>query len=190
MYGLVDCNHFYVSCERVFDPRLEGRAVVVLSNNDGCIIARSPEAKALGIGMGEPWFEVRRRPAAGQVVALSSNYALYGDLSDRVMRVLGELAPAVEVYSIDEAFLDLRGMTRWYELAALAQQARARASQHVGVPVGVGVGPTKTLAKLANHLAKRYPDQTDARCTVIDSYVSNRQRRFRQSRQFDRLSRH
>lgn len=161
MFGLVDCNSFYVSCERVFNPRLEGRAVVVLSNNDGCVVARSPEAKALGIGMGEPYFEMKRRPGAAEVVALSSNYALYGDLSDRVMQVLGSLVPTVEVYSIDEAFLDLTGMAPLHDLRALAQEARAKVAQWVGVPVGVGVGPTKTLAKLANHLAKRHPAYRD-----------------------------
>lgn len=151
-FGLVDCNNFYVSCERAFQPSLEGRPVVVLSNNDGCAVARSNEAKALGIAMGEPAFKIRHLVDEAGLVMLSSNYALYGDLSDRVMSILADAAPAAEVYSIDECFLDLTGipdLTRWCRVL------RAKVRQWTGIPVAIGVGPSKTLAKIANRLAKR-----------------------------------
>ncbi len=156
-YALIDANHFYVSCERVFDYHLRDRPVVVLSNNDGCCVARSAEAKALGIRMGQPFFEVRDLLAQHQGRALSSNYALYGDMSSRLMQVIGQFSPEQEVYSIDESFLrftpgEAAGLT------ALGLALRARVLQWTGLPVGVGIGPTKTLAKLANHLAKRHPD--------------------------------
>jgi DNA polymerase V len=163
MFGLVDCNNFYASCERVFRPELEGRPVVVLSNNDGCVIARSQEAKALGLRMGEPYFKVRELVERHQVAVCSSNYELYGDMSRRVMWYLQQAAPAVEVYSIDEAFLDLAGMTqyckllkkRYRDLASWAGEVREDVKQRTGIPVCVGVAPTKTLAKLANRLAKQ-----------------------------------
>ncbi len=155
MFGLVDCTNFYASCERVFRPELEGRAVVVLSNNDGCVIARSQEAKALGVRMGEPYFQVRELMERRGVVVCSSNYELYGDMSRRVMWYLQQVAPAVEVYSIDEAFLDLAGMTRHFDLASWAGDVRGAVRQRTGIPVCVGVAPTKTLAKLANRLAKQ-----------------------------------
>ena len=156
-YALIDANHFYVSCERVFDYALRDRPVVVLSNNDGCCVARSDEAKALGIRMGQPFFEVRDRLTEHQGRALSSNYALYADMSSRLMAVIGQFSPEQEVYSIDESFLrftpgEAAGLT------ALGLALRARVRQWTGLPVGVGLGPTKTLAKLANHLAKRHPD--------------------------------
>ena len=151
MFGLIDCNNFYASCERVFRPELEGRPVVVLSNNDGCVIARSQEAKVLGVRMGEPYFKVRERHG---VVVCSSNYELYGDMSRRVMWCLSQVAPAVEVYSIDEAFLDLAGMNRWHDVTDWAGEVRGTVQQRTGIPVCVGVAPTKTLAKLANRLAK------------------------------------
>ena len=154
MFALVDCNSFYASCERVFRPDLRDQPVVVLSNNDGCVVAGSAEAKALGIRTGVPLFQVRELIHKHGVAVFSSNYTLYGDLSRRVMAVLGTLAPRVEVYSIDEAFLDL-SMVPESQLKALGEQMRQRVSRWVGVPVCVGVAPTKTLAKLANHRAKR-----------------------------------
>lgn len=156
LFALIDCNNFYVSCERVFDPKLEGRPVVVLSNNDGCIVARSPEVKALGIPMGAPWFKQQNLAQKHRIVALSSNYALYGDLSDRVMHILAEASPAHEVYSIDECFCD---WSRLYgvDLVSYGQIVRRRIHRWVGLPVCVGLAPTKTLAKLANHIAKKRP---------------------------------
>ncbi|MBF0153940.1 MAG: Y-family DNA polymerase [Magnetococcales bacterium] len=153
--ALVDCNNFYVSCERVFDPKLEGRPVVVLSNNDGCVVARSPEVKALGVLMGTPWFKLRELAQRHGVTALSSNYALYADMSHRVMTILGDFSPRQEVYSIDECFLDLSGMPETAE--HLGHKIRARIQQWLGLPVCVGIAPTKTLAKLANHVAKKRP---------------------------------
>lgn len=160
MFGLVDCNNFYVSCERVFQPRLEGKPVVVLSNNDGCLISRSAEAKALGLQMGDPYFQVKPLLLQHGVTVLSSNYALYGDMSRRVMWYLSQVVPAVEVYSIDEAFLDLSGLERYVtpSLAELARTLRANVKARTGIPVCVGVAPTKTLAKLANRLAKKRPE--------------------------------
>jgi DNA polymerase V len=154
VYALVDCNAFYVSCERVFRPELADRPVVVLSNNDGCIVAGSAEAKALGIRMGQPAYQcaeiIRRR----QVAVFSSNYALYGDMSARVMDTLARFSPAVEVYSIDEAFLDLAGLP---DPPAQARRLRETVRRFTGIPVSVGIGPTKTLAKAANRLAKKNP---------------------------------
>ena len=153
-FALVDCNNFYASCERLFQPRLRGRPVVVLSNNDGCVIARSNEAKALGVGMGAPMFKIRKLVEEHDITVCSSNYALYGDISERVMSVLGSSAPAHEVYSIDECFLDLDrlgvpDLTDW------CRDLREQTLQWTGIPVSVGVGPTKTLSKLANRLAKK-----------------------------------
>jgi DNA polymerase V len=153
MFALVDCNNFYASCERVFRPALEGCPVVVLSNNDGCIIARSNEAKALGIPMGGAYFKLAARLRELGVAVFSSNYALYGDLSRRVMQVLADFAPALEVYSIDECFLDLSGRTGDRTAYGLAIARKVR--QWTGIPVSIGIGPTKTLAKLANRLAKK-----------------------------------
>lgn len=151
MFALVDGNNFYASCERVFQPGLRDRPLVVLSNNDGCCIARSAEAKALGIRMGQPIHEVPNA-IRRQVAVRSANFALYGDLSARVVAILRAAAPRVEVYSIDESFLDLTG-TR--EPEAFAQDLRARVQRWTGIPCCVGIGPTKTLAKLANKVAKR-----------------------------------
>lgn len=156
-YALVDGNCFYVSCERVFRPDLEGKPVVVLTNNDGCAIARSDEAKALGIRMAQPYFEFREQFAKSGGTVLSSNYTLYGDMSRRMMAVIGMFAPEQEVYSIDESFLRFRGFQNW-DLTTHAIRLRAQVRQWTGIPVGVGIGPTKTLAKLTNHLAKRHPD--------------------------------
>ncbi len=150
--ALVDANNFYVSCERVFDPRLEGRPVVVLSNNDGCVVSRSEEAKALGVRMGVPFFEVRALVGSRGLVWLSSNYALYGDISARMMELLGEFAPRREVYSIDECFLDFSGVV--IDSSKLGPAIRDRILRFLGLPACVGFGASKTLAKLANHVAK------------------------------------
>lgn len=156
MYALVDCNNFFVSCERVFQPQLEGRAVVVLSNNDGCVVARSNESKAMGIKMGTPFFKVKHFVESGALEVRSSNYALYGDLSARVMSILAETVPHIEIYSIDEAFLHLDGIIR-EAVPGLCRDLVARIRRWVGIPVSIGVAPTKTLAKIASHFAKNYP---------------------------------
>ena len=155
MYALVDCNNFFVSCERVFRPDLEGRAVVVLSNNDGCVVSRSNEAKSMGIQMGVPFYKVKHMVEAGQLVAFSSNYALYGDLSGRVMSLLADAVPQIEIYSIDEAFLHLDGIPS-EKIPALCRDLVAKIRKWVGVPVSIGVAPTKTLAKIASHFAKKH----------------------------------
>lgn len=159
MFGLVDGNNFYVSCERAFNPRLAGVPVVVLSNNDGCVISRSAEAKALGIAMGEPYFKIKHLVPTHGIRVFSSNYALYGDMSRRLMGYLGEIAPGQEIYSIDECFLDLSGMDRWVapDLVAYAQGIRTEILQRTHIPTCIGMAPTKTLAKLANRIAKKYP---------------------------------
>ncbi|MBM4182235.1 MAG: Y-family DNA polymerase [Betaproteobacteria bacterium] len=157
LYALVDGNNFYVSCERVFDPTLEGRPVVVLSNNDGCAVARSDEAKALGIKMGEPHFQIRDLLKRHGGLALSSNYTLYADMSRRMMSVIAGYSPEQEVYSIDESFLRFNGFRHW-DLTEHAMRMRHQVRQWTGIPVGVGIGPTKTLAKFANRLAKKHPD--------------------------------
>ncbi|HHW13040.1 MAG TPA: Y-family DNA polymerase [Firmicutes bacterium] len=165
MFALVDCNNFYVSCERVFRPDLNGRPVVVLSNNDGCIIARSEEAKQLGIKMGEPAFKIAAFLEQNQVAVFSSNYVLYGDLSHRVMQTLGRFTPELEIYSIDEAFLNLTGLP--VDWAAYARTIRETVGRHVGIPVSIGVAPTKVLAKVANHRAKKIPGQNGV-CVLAD----------------------
>ena len=152
--ALIDVNNFYVSCERVFNPKLIGKPVVVLSNNDGCAVARSNEVKALGVGMGAPWFKLKDLAKQHNIVALSSNYALYADMSNRVMSILSQFSPDQENYSIDESFLDLTQFKR-RDLNAYGQQMRNRILQWTGLPVCVGMGSTKTLAKLANHCAKK-----------------------------------
>jgi DNA polymerase V len=152
MFALVDGNNFYVSCERIFRPSLNGKPVIVLSNNDGCAIARSNEAKALGVKMGQPWFQVRHLEESHGLVALSANFELYGDISDRVASIIAGFGPAQEIYSIDESFVDLTGVRG--DLAERGRKLRARILQWVGIPCGVGIGQTKTLAKLANHIAK------------------------------------
>lgn len=158
-FALVDCNNFYVSCERAFNPRLENTPLVVLSNNDGCAVARSNEVKALGVKMGMPWFQMQDLARQHGIVALSSNYTLYADMSNRVMTVLRDFSPDIEIYSIDESFLSLNGLgTLWASPAALGQAIRHRVLRWVGLPVCVGIAPSKTLAKLANHVAKKNPD--------------------------------
>lgn len=169
MYALVDGNNFYVSCERVFRPSLNGRPVVVLSNNDGCAIARSNEAKALGIKMGEPWFKIRHLEEQAGLVALSANFVLYGDMSDRMMSLAAGLGPTQEIYSIDESFIGLHGVRG--DLTRRAHAIRSRILRWIGIPCGIGIAPTKTLAKLANYVAKTaerkpgsYPDDLAQVC--------------------------
>lgn len=161
--ALVDCNNFYVSCERVFNPNLEGKPVVVLSNNDGCAVARSSEVKALGIKMGSPWFQMEHIAKQHGIIALSSNYTLYGDMSARVMSILSNFSPKQEVYSIDECFLDLDGFEP-ESLISYGQMIRRTVRQSVGIPVCVGIAETKTLAKLANHCAKKGLAGNDGVC--------------------------
>ena len=152
MYALVDGNNFYVSCERVFRPSLQGRPVIVLSNNDGCAIARSNEAKELGIKMGAPWFQIRHLEKTEGLVALSANFTLYGDMSDRMMTLAAGLGPTQEIYSIDESFIGLHGVRG--DLTRRAHIIRDRILRWTGIPCGIGIAPTKTLAKLANFIAK------------------------------------
>ncbi|MBB3967179.1 Y-family DNA polymerase [Rhizobium metallidurans] len=154
--ALVDCNNFYASCERVFQPALRGKPVVVLSNNDGCVIARSNEAKALGVEMGAPWHLNRDRFEEQGVIVRSSNYTLYGDMSARVMRILGESVPEIEIYSIDEAFLGLAGLET--RMDTHLRQIRATVLRWTGIPVSIGIAPSKTLAKVANRIAKKSPE--------------------------------
>ncbi|WDG08924.1 translesion error-prone DNA polymerase V subunit UmuC [Vibrio campbellii] len=174
VFALVDCNNFYASCEKLFRPDLKDTPVVVLSNNDGCVVARSREAKLLGIKMGVPVFQIKAEMQRHGILAFSSNYALYADLSSRVMRTLEEMAPRVEVYSIDEAFLDLTGIESAISLVEFGQQVRERIGHWIGITVCVGIAPTKTLAKLANHAAKKYP----ATQGVVDLTNPDRQRRL------------
>lgn len=174
VFALVDCNNFYASCEKLFRPDLKHRPVVVLSNNDGCVVARSREAKALGIKMGVPAYQVQDLIRQHGVTAFSSNYALYADLSARVMSILESLAPRVEIYSIDEAFLDLTGVDRLLSLHDFGKQLRETIYQWTGISVCVGMAPTKTLAKLANHAAKHYP----ATGGVVDLTSPSRQRKL------------
>ncbi|UOG76764.1 Y-family DNA polymerase [Hymenobacter tibetensis] len=159
MFALVDCNNFYVSCERAFRPNLNTVPVVVLSNNDGCLISRSAEAKALGFGMGDAYFQVRPELEYNNVRVFSSNYALYGDMSRRVMHYLASVAPNIEIYSIDECFLDLHGMDRYLhpDLVKYATEVREQILRRTKIPTCVGIAPTKTLAKLANRIAKKIP---------------------------------
>ena len=167
MYALVDCNNFYVSCERVFQPQYNGKPVVVLSNNDGCIISRSYEAKEIGIPMGAPEFKVRDAIKQHNIKVFSSNYALYGDLSQRVMKILEKFCPSVEVYSIDEAFLNFDGMNiSDYHQYGLDVQKKLM--KWLSIPTGIGFAPTKALAKLANRIAKKFPERTNG-VYVIDT---------------------
>lgn len=174
VFALVDCNNFYASCEKLFRPDLKHKPVVVLSNNDGCIVARSKEAKALGIKMGVPVYQVREQIEQHQITCFSSNYALYADMSQRVMSLLEGEAPEVEIYSIDEAFLELTGVEAVEDLLTFGQRIKAKVDQCTGITVGVGIAPTKTLAKLANHAAKTYP----ATGSVVNLMDRTRQRRL------------
>ncbi len=155
MYALVDCNNFFVSCERAFQPELEGKPVVVLSNNDGCVVARSNESKAMGIRMGTPFFKIRYLVEQGKLTVRSSNYTLYGDLSSRVMSILAESAPRLEVYSIDEAYMDMDGVDPG-TLSGICSDLIVKIRRWTGIPVSIGIAGTKTLAKVANHFAKKY----------------------------------
>ncbi|MDE2028644.1 MAG: Y-family DNA polymerase [Candidatus Omnitrophica bacterium] len=157
LFALCDCNNFFASCERVFDPSLRGKPVVVLSNNDGCVIARSNEAKALGIGMAEPYFKCRDLIEHNGVKVYSANFVLYGDLSARVMSTLAQFTPEIEIYSIDEAFLSLDGLS--HDPLAYVKGIREQVRRDTGMPVSIGVAPTKTLAKAANRIAKKYSSQ-------------------------------
>lgn len=174
MFALADVNSFYASCETVFRPDLKGRPVVVLSNNDGCVIARSTEAKKLGIKMGDPFFKMRDLFERHKIVTFSSNYALYADMSSRVMTVLEEMSPAVEVYSIDEAFMNLQGVSNCQNLEEFEREVRAKVLRWTGLTVGVGIAPTKTLAKLANHAAKKWTKTGG----VVDLSLLARQRKL------------
>ncbi|WP_337023245.1 MULTISPECIES: translesion error-prone DNA polymerase V subunit UmuC [unclassified Pantoea] len=156
MFALVDVNSFYASCETVFRPDLKGKPVIVLSNNDGCVIARSAEAKKLDIGMGGPYFKIKDVLRRHNVHVFSSNYALYADMSLRVMTILEEMAPAVEIYSIDEAFMNLTGVRNCRVLEEFGREIQQRVKRETHLAVGVGIAPTKTLAKLANHAAKKW----------------------------------
>lgn len=152
VFGIADCNNFYASCQRVFQPKLNGKPVVVLSNNDGCVIARSNEAKLLGVKMGAPYFKIEQYAKQEGIAVFSSNYALYGDFSQRVVQTLSRYAPRIEVYSIDECFLDFTGMSK--DLTTYSQEICQTVAQWTGIPISIGIAPTKTLAKLANRLAK------------------------------------
>jgi DNA polymerase V len=165
MYALIDCNNFYASCERLFNPTLNNRPVVVLSNNDGCVIARSNEAKQLGIPMGAPAFEYRYLFERHRVAVFSANFPLYGDISHRVMNILATYSPNWEIYSIDECFLDLSGIEKLREQGL---EMRARVNRWVGIPISVGIAPTKTLAKAANRIAKKFPKHSQG-VHVIDT---------------------
>ena len=166
MVALVDCNNFYASCERVFNPSLNGRPVVVLSNNDGCVIARSNEAKKAGVDMGVPAFKAAELFKQHNVAVYSANFALYGDMSRRVMSILSNFTPHQEIYSIDECFLHLSGIQE--DMKEYGLKIKNCVWQWTSIPVGIGIAPTKTLAKIANRIAKKYPLQTDG-CHVIDS---------------------
>ncbi len=165
VFALIDCNAFYVSCERVFNPKLNNRPVVALSNNDGCIISRSKEAKALGIKMGVPLFKVKDIVEKEKVVVFSSNYTLYADMSRRVMNIISSSSPYTEIYSIDEAFVELSSLPINYE--SYAHQLRQTILQHTGIPVSIGIASTKTLAKVANHKAKK-DDSLNGVCSLVN----------------------
>jgi DNA polymerase V len=165
MFALVDCNNFYASCQRVFEPHLIGKPVVVLSNNDGCVIARSNEAKTLGISMGAPAFELKKLFEQHKVYVYSSNYALYGDMSSRVMNILSIFSPEIEVYSIDEAFLKFTGFDL-FDLDEYGLQIQRTVTKGTGIPISVGFAPTKALAKVANKIAKKFPERTKSVYTI------------------------
>ncbi len=167
VFALIDCNSFYASCERVFRPDLAKTPIVVLSNNDGCVIARSYDAKPF-VKMGEPYFQIKDKLRKHGIMAFSSNYALYGDISERVMSLIESMVPAAEVYSIDECFADLTGVQG--SLTQFGREIRARVLKCTGIPVGVGIARTKTLAKLANHTAKRLQAQTGGVVDICDPF--------------------
>lgn len=164
MFALIDCNNFFVSCERVFNPALNNRPMVVLSNNDGCVISRSNEAKLLGIKMGVPHFQIRELIKKEKIAVYSTNFTLYGDMSERVMTILREMTPEIEIYSVDEAFLHLHGID---DLSEYGRSIVHKVNRSTGIPVSIGVATTKTLAKIANHFAKRYKGYNNV--CIIDS---------------------
>jgi DNA polymerase V len=158
MYALIDCNNFYASCERVFRPEFRNKPIVVLSNNDGCVVARSNESKALGVKMGVPIFQIKELVKQYKIVVCSSNYVLYGDLSNRVMTLIKEFSPDVEIYSIDEAFLKFDGF-KYFDFNAIGLEMHRIVKKGIGIPISVGFAPTKALAKVANKIAKKYPER-------------------------------
>ena len=174
MFGLCDCNNFFVSCERVFNPSLNGRPVVVLSNNDGCVVSRSNEAKALGIKMGVPLYQIREFAKSNNVAICSSNYHLYGDMSQRVMTTLKQYVPQIEIYSIDEAFLLLDSFET-EKLKSFGEELARTVRRNTGIPVSIGMSHTKTLAKVASKLCKQYPKLNSAclmhRCEDIQKVL-------------------
>lgn len=165
MFALVDCNNFYASCQRVFEPHLRNKPIVILSNNDGCVIARSNEGKALGIPMGAPAFEYKKLFEDNKVHVYSSNYALYGDMSSRVMNILSTYSPEIEIYSIDEAFLKFKGF-ELYNLETIGLDMQRKVTKGTGIPISVGIAPTKALAKVANKVAKKFPERTNSVYTI------------------------
>ncbi len=168
MFALIDCNNFYVSCERVFNPKLNNKPVVVLSNNDGCAISRSNEAKALGIPMGAPAFKYEKVFRKNNVKVFSSNFPLYGDMSSRVMNILSKFTPNIEIYSIDEAFLKFEGFEN-YDLKSYCLGIKDMVLKWTGIPISIGIAPTKALAKVSNRIAKKFPEKTNG-IYLIDSY--------------------
>ena len=168
MFALVDCNNFYASCERVFKPFLNGKPIVVLSNNDGCIVARSNEAKAIGIKMGVPLFEVKELVQQHNINVFSSNYELYGDMSNRVMNILATYSPEIEVYSIDEAFMRFNGFEKYFDLHSYGVEISEKVKLCTKIPISIGFAPTKALAKVANKIAKKFPERTQS-TYVIDT---------------------
>ncbi|MBT27768.1 MAG: SOS mutagenesis and repair protein UmuC, partial [Flavobacteriaceae bacterium] len=173
MFALIDCNNFYVSCERVFNPSLEKKPVVVLSNNDGCAISRSNEAKALGIPMGAPAFKFEKIFRKHKVEVFSSNFPLYGDMSSRVMNILSRFTPNIEIYSIDEAFLKFEGFEN-YDLESYCQNIKDMVFKWTGIPISIGIAPTKALAKVANRIAKKFPNKTKG-----VYFINSEQKRFK-----------
>ncbi|MBC7751697.1 MAG: Y-family DNA polymerase [Candidatus Saccharibacteria bacterium] len=180
--ALVDVNNCYVSCERVFNPKLIGKPVVVLSNNDGCAVARSAEVKALGIKMGVPWFQIKDLAKQHGIIALSSNYTLYAEMSNRFMSILGDYVTPDEreIYSIDECFLDLTTYQRLFDLTSYTQDMRQRINKWIGLPVSVGIGTTKTQAKLMNHWAKKFP-QFNGVCNILEMDAPTIHRRMQKT---------
>ena len=170
--ALIDCNSFYVSCERLFNPKINNKPVVVLSNNDGCVISRSTEAKKLGIKMGEPYFKVKELVKKNKVHIFSSNYALYGDLSRRVMKTLKSFSDKIEIYSIDEAFVDLSHIKE-EEVESYGKKIRERILKWTGIPTSVGIASTKTLSKVANHIAKKNKTGVIYLNKDIDTHLKN-----------------
>ena len=173
VFALADCNSFYASCERVFNPKLKNKPVIVLSNNDGCIVARTNEAKALGIKMGEPLFKARKIIEKNNVKVFSSNYALYGSMSNRVMKILEQLFPNIEIYSIDEAFMEISSLKKIYNYSKYAMKVREIILKWTGIPVSIGIGETKTLAKIANQIAK---DNTSTQGVFDITKIKNKEK--------------